>query len=115
MEQDWITDRLPTETDGDENGEVWLRNRRSSAPKRLVHFSYVHPGAPWQHTGIWKPPAEPAPTEPDRIAARRVVQIAFHAVDAERSCLIALCSDGSLWCLHAFAPEWTQLPAIPQP
>jgi hypothetical protein len=44
---------------------------------RLVHLSYVHPGAPWQHTSYWPRPAEPAPTEPDRIAAleQRVAEL----------------------------------------
>ena len=42
----------------------------------LIHWSYVGAGAPWQRTGWWKPPTEPAPTEADRIAAleQRVVR-----------------------------------------
>jgi len=91
----------------------------------LVHWSYVGDAAPWRRTEYWQPPAEPAPTEPaptepdriepDRIASRRVVQIAFDAVDAETSALIALCDDGSMWCSATGSPEWTELPAIPQP
>ena len=81
----------------------------------LVHWSYVGLGAPWQHTSCWNPPTEPTPTEPDRIASRRVVQIAFDAVDAETSCLIALCNDGSIWRLNAYDDYWAELPAIPQP
>jgi hypothetical protein len=43
----------------------------------LVHWSYVGAGAPWQHTGFWRRPAEPAPTEADRIAAleQRVAEL----------------------------------------
>jgi hypothetical protein len=122
MPQEWITDRPPTEADGDMDGDVNM----VTAPGAdfddyvLVHWSYVGDAAPWQHTKWWKPPAEPTPTEPtptepDRIASRRVVQIAFDAVDAETSALIALCDDGSMWCSATGSPEWTELPAIPQP
>ena len=117
MTQEWITDRPPTEADGDMDGDV----RMVPAPGAdfddyvLVHWSYVGDAVPWQHTPSWRPPAEPAPTEPDRIASRRVVQIAFDAVDAETSALIALCDDGSMWCSATGSPEWTELPAIPQP
>jgi hypothetical protein len=43
----------------------------------LIHWSYVGAGVPWQHTGFWQPPAEPVPSEPDRIAAleQRVAQL----------------------------------------
>jgi hypothetical protein len=73
---EWITDRLPTEADGDRDGDV----RMVPAPGAdtvgyvLVHWSYVGSAAPWQRTSCWEPPAEPAPAEPtpaepDRIAA----------------------------------------------
>jgi len=63
---EWITNRLPTEADGDSDGDVRLRRGKNFG---LVHWSYVGPGAPWQHTSYWKPSAEPETTEPDRIAA----------------------------------------------
>jgi hypothetical protein len=73
---EWITDRLPTKADGDWAGCVRLANADRS-DYTLVHYSYVHLGAPWQHTYTWKPPTEPAPTEPDRIAAleQRVAEL----------------------------------------
>jgi hypothetical protein len=46
--------------------------------------------------------------------ARQVVQIAFGSGDAESGCLIALCSDGSIWSLPALSRQWRKLPAIPQ-
>ncbi len=84
----------------------------------LVHWSYVGLGAPWRHTSLWKPPTEPAftkPTEPDRITARRVVQII-----GNDSRLLALCNDGSIFQLALeekthFGSLWLKLPAIPQP
>ena len=69
MEQQWITDRLPTEADGDGNGVVRLRSRPGSSEYNFAHWSYVGPGAPWQRTSYWKPTAEPETTEPDRITA----------------------------------------------
>ncbi len=109
MEQQWITDRPPTEADGDMDGDVRMQLRPGEDSHHLVHWSYAG-GAPWQHTSLRRQPAEPAPT-----ASRRVVQIAFDAVDAETSALIALCDDGSMWCSATGSPEWTELPAIPQP
>jgi hypothetical protein len=66
----WITDRPPTERDADSDLQVWVRERPECGGLRtLVTWTYVHPGVPWQHTGYHQPPAEPASTEPDRIAA----------------------------------------------
>ena len=112
---EWITDRLPTAVDGDMDGDVQMKSGPSGDSFHLIHWSHVGAGVPWQRTGWWEPPTEPAPTEADRIASRRVVQIAFDAVDAETSALIALCDDGSMWCSATGSPGWTELPAIPQP
>ena len=69
MAQEWITDRLPTEADGDGSGDVRLRRRPGpSAEFNFAHWSHVGPGAPWQHTSYWQN-HNPTPTEPDRIAA----------------------------------------------
>jgi hypothetical protein len=63
---EWITDRLPTEADGDQDGDVRMVR---CGVYYLAHWSYVGSGAPWQHTSCWEPPTEPTPTEPDRITA----------------------------------------------
>ena len=78
MPQEWITDRPPTEADGDQDGDVWMVLRPNvSAPWYLAHWSCVGAGAFWRHTSYWEPPTEPAPAEPDRIAAleRRVAEL----------------------------------------
>jgi hypothetical protein len=72
---EWITDRLPTEADGDMEGNVWMRHVSSPEHNFFAHWSHVGPGAPWQRTSYWKPtaepdrikptPTEPTPTEPD--------------------------------------------------
>jgi hypothetical protein len=65
---EWITDRLPTEADGDGGGHVLLATPDMS-DFRAVRWHCVDSTASWRHTSHWRPPAEPAPTEPDRIAA----------------------------------------------
>jgi hypothetical protein len=77
MTQEWIVDRLPTEADGDPDGDVRMKRAPSGDRFHLIHWSYVGAGVPWQHTMCWQPPAEPAPTEPDRIAAleQRVAEL----------------------------------------
>ena len=69
---EWITDRLPTEADGDGDGDVWMRHVSGSEYNFFAHWSHVGPGAPWQRTIYWKPP-----TETDRIAAleQRVAEL----------------------------------------
>jgi len=74
---EWVTDRLPTEADGDRDGNVWMRHMSGPEYNFFAHWSHVGPGAPWQRTIYWKPPTEPTPTEPDRIAAleQRVAEL----------------------------------------
>ena len=74
---EWITDRLPTEADGDMDGDVRRRHWSDPSEYDLAHWSHVGFGAPWQRTIYWKPPAQPTPTKPDRIAAleQRVAEL----------------------------------------
>jgi hypothetical protein len=130
----WITDRLPTRKDADGDGDVRLPIRPGICDPRKDFFfanyrTVVAVGQPWysRYPRIGQPApvsskvmqscgfSQANPTEPAPIAARQAVQIAFAAVDAKTTCLVALCNDGSLWGLQACSPEWTELPAIPQP
>jgi hypothetical protein len=112
---EWITDRRPTAADGDRDGDVAMAPNASGGRFEFIHWSQVGLGAPWQHSRFWQPPAEPAPTEPtptepDRVASRRVVQIAAStSLD-----LFALCDDGTIW-INVSRSDWAELPAIPQP
>ncbi len=74
---EWITDRPPTEADGDRDGDVLMRRAPGSHVIRLIHWTFVGAGTDWQRTSFWQPPTEPAPTEPDRIAAleQRVTEL----------------------------------------
>lgn len=61
MSSNWITDRPPTEADGDEYGNV------EKDGGVFVHWSYVTTGIPWRRRVFWEPPApaaEPAPKPP---------------------------------------------------
>jgi hypothetical protein len=77
MTQEWIRDRRPTAADGDRDGDVRMRRAPGSDSTRLIHWTFVWPGMDWQRSSFWQPPAEPAPTEPDRIAAleQRVAEL----------------------------------------
>jgi hypothetical protein len=116
----WITDRLPTDEDADADGDVWIPRKitdsAENGPDRtyVSYLAVVAVGQPWWSLNAADRADEPATTEPAPITARQAVQIAFAAVDAETTCLIALCNDGSLWGLRACSTEWTELPAIPQ-
>jgi uncharacterized protein YdcH (DUF465 family) len=66
---EWITDRPPTEADGDHIGSVHVKMHPRGGSFCRIYWSHVAAGAPWQHTSHWQPLAEPTPTEPDRIAA----------------------------------------------
>ena len=59
---EWITNRPPTEADGDPVGHVRMKYRPWNNHQCGVLPSDFVVGR------SWKPPAEPTPTEPDRIA-----------------------------------------------
>jgi hypothetical protein len=77
---------------------------------RCSGFRLIVPGQPWWSQYAPEPGYPTAPTEPDRIASRRVVQIAAStSLD-----LFALCDDGTIW-INVSRSDWAELPAIPQP
>lgn len=61
---DWITDRPPTEADGDRDGDVWVRTRPDQEIGFYVHWSIVGIGTPWQRSHFWRPPAPQIEPEP---------------------------------------------------
>lgn len=49
MPRNWITDRLPTEDDGDSDGEVVILGKSECGDNLYCysHWSLVQPGEPW--------------------------------------------------------------------
>jgi hypothetical protein len=110
----WITHRQPTAKDADGLGEVVVPASVGAAPRtgdaRCSGFRLIVPGQPWWSQYAPEPGHPTAPAEPDRIASRRVVQIAAStSLD-----LFALCDDGTIW-INVSRSDWAELPAIPQP
>ena len=107
----WITDRLPTEADGDKDGDVILL--LDGAPNAWcgVDWTSVEPGQAWL---AFAPPAsastsEPTPSTPTPLTRqRRIISIA--EVD---DTAFAIADDGTAWSLSANWSNWTQLPALP--
>jgi hypothetical protein len=69
----WITHRQPGLMDADAAGHVWLPREITSTPTgntTFVNYRLIAPGQPWWSRHVPEmQDNEPAPTEPDRIAA----------------------------------------------
>jgi hypothetical protein len=52
----WITDRRPTKSDGDNDGDVIMQRRAGQEYGTWIHWSHVGAGIPWHHCSSWKPP-----------------------------------------------------------
>lgn len=54
----WITDRLPTEKDGDSDGEVlipWQQGDTPADAEQWQHYSWVVPEQPWiSHAAVFE-------------------------------------------------------------
>lgn len=55
LRPDWITDRLPTEADGDTEFDVVVLNDAQTGDWRYVTWDEVQPGWAWHHTDWWRP------------------------------------------------------------
>ena len=122
LHPDWITNRLPTKADADDDGDVQLPEVPKALPGDYIeniwqHWSLVVPGQPWwseKAAANSTPPATPPAPAP----TRKVVQIAVEspAIEGNYAYIYALCDDSTI---HFYAPgtdaPWQQLPPIPQP
>jgi hypothetical protein len=57
----WFTNRLPTEADADEDGEVEVQSGLRAHETAYFHWSMVKPGMAWTHAISWEGSSEPAP------------------------------------------------------
>ena len=105
---EWITGRLPTAADADEDGDVRVRYETGGAPENGVfaHYSVIVPGQPW-----WSRNAAAQPTPPPAPAPTRVVT----AMTAAGPRFYAACNDGTIWTMGNLGGEWYPIASIPQP
>jgi len=120
---DWITDRPPTEADGDRDGDVWVRTRPDQEIGFYVHWSIVGIGTPWQRSHFWRPPApqiEPEP-EPEPAAPatepRRFVSVSRTLLSPIESIIDAIDDEGVAWTRKSFPfppqPSWQRIDPLP--
>ena len=107
----WITDRLPTRADADEDCEVQALHSPGAEPEDGVFVDYrlIVPGQPWwsRHAEFCAAASMPAPAP----APARVVTV----MAANDLCLYAACNDGTIWTVGALGGEWDPIAPIPQP
>jgi hypothetical protein len=104
----WITDRLPTEADGDNDGDV-IGLLPCGLTWYVIHWGEIVPDQPW--LPFTPPGATPEPTAPTSqrriVSLTRTVYGAVHTIDA-------VADDGTAWWMVPGEVEWTQLPALPK-
>ena len=99
----WITDRLPTEADADDDGDVLVLSN-SGKTWYATDWEVVRPGQSWLP---FIPPTGSRPSVPTS-QPRRIVSI----TESEGT-VMAVADDGSAWRLSATWSQWIQLPALP--
>jgi len=111
---DWITDRQPTEADGDFEGEVAVCRSPKVDEHSWMHWSYVGPSTPWKHTLGWTPPwPQPALAAPTT-EPRQFVSIRRTIVAGEDHILDAIADDGTAWCLRmSLRSSWSPISPLP--
>lgn len=107
-EIDWITDRRPTEADGDEDGDVFVRTRPLRESRAYVHWSLVSAGTPWKpRSPVPEPQHEPPSTTP-----RKFVAISScWAEDTHHADAVA--DDGTAWHFCSDERMWAQYTPLP--
>ncbi len=108
----WITDCLPTEADGDRDGDVWVRIRPDHWIGMHRHWSHVGIGTPWQRSHLWRPPAPQPEPAARAMQSRRFVSISRTVHDHGHT-LDAIADDGTAWWKDADHTEWRQLSPLP--
>lgn len=118
---DWITDRLPTEKDADDDGNVRVCSSPRLNLKDYVYdkWNIVTPGWPWRHSHYCaRTPAAPEPTPPapePKKATRGFAQIIW---DSNNEQQYAIATDGTAWhrdYVYGTWFDWEQVQPLPQP
>jgi hypothetical protein len=102
---DWITDRLPTADDADEDGNVCVRNRPEAVPWcAYFHWSMVLPGMAWCHTDTWEAPAKPALAVGQRWRRRDGAMVTIEHYNPNVSTTCPFGADGFVYAPDGTAP-----------
>lgn len=92
----WIIDRLPTEADGDGDGEVTVLGDIHTF---FQLWTNVTPGQAWRRTRYWRPPA---PATTPRL---------FASITRADDRYLALADDGTAW--QDWGQGWVQMDPLP--
>lgn len=65
----WITDRQPTEADGNKDGAVRIRKYPNKSMGAHVHWTHIGPGVPWERTNDWVGDANPETVHQEEVEA----------------------------------------------
>jgi hypothetical protein len=113
LSMEWITTRRPTERDGDEEGDVWVKSHPEIEGGTYLHWSIVPAGMAWQrHREADTGPAEPALTTTPRLFAAPPMRT-WSPEGAE--VIDAFADDGTAWWWSFATDQWIQHPPLPQP
>jgi hypothetical protein len=110
---EWITDRLPTLADADDNEEVQICYEPGGLPQPNgvhVHCSVVVPGQPW-----WSRRAADRTAPPPAPARTRYITA---MTTTTTGTIVAACNDGTVQTLEPDETKWYNSPwirSIPQP
>lgn len=106
----WITDRLPLEADGDEDGDVVVLDR-SSTYWAFTNWCQVDAGTPWL---AFTPLISAEPTAEPTNQPRRFVSINRIVLGDGAYSIDAVADDGTAWWMVPGEFEWTEmLPPLP--
>lgn len=104
---DWITDRLPIESDADSAGDVVIQLGHDQWD--MTEWYNVPESTPWI---AFKPADAAAAVEAGK--RRRIISITRTVQESGDHTIDAVADDGTAWWMIAgVADGWTQLPALP--
>jgi hypothetical protein len=130
IEDRWITSRQPLESDGNKDGAVHVRKYPNKSWGVNIHWSYVGPGVPWEHTRDYEGVIEPIPFEalPEDIPEEPVLEknestpsrtfFSIKRTYVNGHFFDAIASDGTAWWRYADGlgsnTYWIRHPPLPQ-
>lgn len=118
----WITTRQPLESDSNKDGAVHVRKYPTRDWGVNIHWSYVGPGVPWEHTNDYEGIVEPIPLESpeliesDQLESWRGFLYITRTYVGNGFVLDAVATDGTAWYFVQNPGEdghWERTPDLP--